>query len=93
MTRPSTWDTVDALARDDAHPAVVILSSERDDLNLQTAMLLRRRNAPGRIFVRVFHDGAYVRALADHYNIDILAVDRTLDVALRESHLTWFGDA
>ncbi len=92
MTRPSTWDTVDTIAKDDAHAAVIILSSERDDLNLQTAMLLRRRSSPGRIFVRVFHDGAYVRALAEHYNIDILPVDKTLDVALRDSHLSWFGD-
>jgi voltage-gated potassium channel Kch len=93
MTRPSTWDIVDAIAQNDAHPAVVILASEHDDLNRQTAMLLRRRNAPGRIFVRVFHDGAYVRALAKHYDIDILAVDKTLDVALRERHLAWFGNA
>ena len=92
MTHPSTWEQVRALTQHDAHEPITILCSERDDLNLQTAMMLRRQAVAGRIFVRVFHDGAYVRKLAEHYQFDILAVDSTLELTLMARHRGWFLD-
>lgn len=91
MTDPTTWKRVDAALRQPKQSPVRILCAEHDDLNLQTAMLLRRQQATGRIFVRVFHDGPYVRAMAERYDFEVLAVDHTLAEAFAERHREWFG--
>jgi hypothetical protein len=89
---PRTWDAVEAALQRAGHPPVRLLCTERDDVNLQAAMLLRARGVTDRLFARVEHDTAFVRRLAAHHGFELLAVDATLTLALRERHRAWFLD-
>jgi len=91
LTDPDTWQAVDReLAGTEVSPTVIICS-EDESVNLQSAILARRRWPESRIFVRCQNESSFTQELARSHRFTVLAVEALLLEALSAARVTWFG--
>jgi Trk K+ transport system NAD-binding subunit len=95
---PATWDLVrmafefDA-PEGDAPPPFYVLACSNDELNLSSAVWLRRRaDEQARIVVRCFRASLFARTLADEAGFEVFGIASLLRRSLRARHVRWFGE-
>jgi hypothetical protein len=92
LTDPDTWQAIFRdLGAASAHPTV-LLASEDESVNLQSALLARRRWPDSRIFVRCQDESSFADELATRHRFTLLPVDALLREALYVAELNWFSD-
>lgn len=101
LADPGTWDRVETMIRaaggrgegEGGRSVIFVLGTDDDPLNLQTAMVLRRRDPEAHIVVRCFSDSSLTAQLSAEGRFDIFGVSALLRDALSERHRTWFLDS
>ncbi len=94
---PATWDLVrmafefDA-PEGDAPPPFYVLACSDDELNLSSAVWLRRRDDNhARIVVRCFRASLFARTLAEETGFEVFGIASLLRRSLGARHRGWFG--
>jgi TrkA-N domain len=93
LSDPDSWQAVHAeLGELDQEPAVII-GSEDEGVNLQSAMLARRLWPKSHIFVRCEAESSFADELARRHGFTVLAVDGLMFDALRAAQRRWFPNS
>jgi voltage-gated potassium channel Kch len=96
LADPGTWDLVTTCLEfeqpDGAEPLrpVYIVGSNNDEVNLHTAIWLRKRDPHARIVTRCFHASGFTRSVARDANLDVFGVADLLRDSLGRRHQDWF---
>ncbi len=95
---PATWDLVrmafefDAPPGEAPPPPFYVLACSDDELNLSSAVWLRRRDDnQARIVVRCFRASLFARTLAQETGFEVFGIASLLRRSLGARHRGWFG--
>jgi hypothetical protein len=92
LTDPDTWAALErALAGVEAVPAVII-GSEDESVNVQSAIIVRRRWPESLIFVRCQNQSSFAEELAKRHRFIFLSVDALVRDALCAALGSWLGE-
>jgi voltage-gated potassium channel Kch len=89
---PEAWQAVARELGGSTVPPTVLLASDDVSVNLQSALLARRRWPDSRIFVRCQDESSFADELASAHRFTLLPVDSLLREALFLAHSSWFGE-
>jgi voltage-gated potassium channel Kch len=96
LTDPDTWQAIErelGVSTAPQEPPTVLLASEDESVNWQSALLARRRWPQSRIFVRCQDESSFAEEVARQHRFTVLPVDALLREALYTAHATWLGAA
>ncbi len=92
---PGTWEMITTCLvfdSDEEPRPVYVLGTNSDEVNLQTAMWLRAREAGAGIVARCFHDSGFTDAVARDGAIDVIGVAGLVGRSLHARHREWFPE-
>ncbi|MFT7521216.1 MAG: Trk K+ transport system NAD-binding subunit [Kiritimatiellia bacterium] len=81
---PGTWTQVEEVLSDIDSPPVFLILSNKELVNLQVAMLLRRRAKEPRIFARCVRRTDFAVSLADQLEFELVFMEDVLREALED---------
>ncbi len=88
---PGAWEPVFEVCERTGSAPLILVGSHDDELNLRTALWLRKRQPQARIVVRTFHSTAVSRQLAAGASLDVFGVADMVRASLGERIPEWFG--
>jgi hypothetical protein len=80
---PATWDRLAGVLTESEVVPALVLATDDDNINLQAAVGLRKRLPSAPLFVRYFTESPFVEEVEAQYDLEGLAVESILRVALR----------
>jgi hypothetical protein len=89
---PVTWHAIGSEIAERSTAPTVLIASEDESVNLQSALLARRRWPESRVFVRCGDESSFAEELAALHRFTLLPVEALVREALYISHAGWFGE-
>ena len=90
LSDPELWQEILARLGPEGPPPVVIIGSDSDHANLQSALWARRCWPECKAFVRFQNQSDFAEKLAERYQFVALGVETMLLRALADAQSTWF---
>jgi hypothetical protein len=87
---PQLWTEIQERLGALSEPPIVIVGSDSDSVNLQSALAARRCWPACKAFVRFEHDSQFVEQLAKRHDFVVLGVESMLLEALVRAQAQWF---
>lgn len=88
---PVTWQAIAGELEESSTAPTVLIASEDESVNLQSALLARRRWPESRVFVRCIDESSFAEELATLHRFTLLPVEELVREALYRSQSRWFG--
>ena len=88
---PETWDSIERGFADASAAPAVIVGSDDESVNYQSAILARRRWPDSVIYVRCQNESSFAEELAARHGFILLSVDALTVQALSEAQEAWFS--
>jgi len=89
---PATWQAIGVEIAESSTPPTVLIACEDESVNLQSALLARRRWPESRVFVRCRDVSSFAEELAALHHFTLLPVETLVREALYRSQARWFRE-